>query len=187
MNESTPRHSYDHSRAGVCGEDVGRLDRALNGITYPAPKWLLLAHANLDTAGRGHTNSRAIDLLWALPADDYRDRAQVLAAAARTARGHPHRPVSEPTLERTVAAPRSARGRSPHSRASPRLAPGARGRLATQLADLYQDGRSLHQISTDTGHSYGYVRRLVLDAGTRMRPRGGDHRPTAPPVDGSGA
>lgn len=114
MPQSTPRHPSEHSRAGL-GGDVERLDRALTGCSYPAPKWELLAHAGRDPACQGRTNRRAIDLLWTLPDDDYRDRAQVLAAAARTVRGHPRRPRSEPVLGPTVSGKRGVRRPRPGS------------------------------------------------------------------------
>jgi Helix-turn-helix domain len=183
MTHSTPHHFSDHSRAGLCDDDVERLDRALTGITYPTPKWRLLAHADRDHDGRGRTNLRAIDLLWTPPDDDYRDRPHVLAAAARTARGHPRRPASEPVLERAVSTPgRDHDGDCAQGpRASQRLGPRERGLLADTLAALYRHGRSLQQISADTGHSYGYVRHLVLDGGAQLRPRGGSHRPPSVP------
>jgi helix-turn-helix protein len=182
MTKSTPRQPSDHSRAGLCDDDVERLDRALTGINYLTPKWRLLAHVDRDPAGRGRTNLRATDLLWALPEDDYRDRPHVLAAAARTACGHPRRPSREPSLKRPVPTAGRDHGGDPEGpRASQRLGPRERGLLADTLGELYRDGRSLQQISADTGHSYGYVRRLVLDSGAQLRPRGGNHRPPMRP------
>jgi hypothetical protein len=113
MTQTTPRRPSEHSRAGIGGGDVERLDRALTGISYPAPKWELLAHAGRDPACQGRINRRAIDLLWTLPDDDYRDRAQVLSAAARTARGHPRRPRSEPNPGPTVPGKRDPRSTPP--------------------------------------------------------------------------
>lgn len=45
--------------------------------------------------------------------------------------------------------------------------------LVGYLVDGYGAGRSLSQLSAETGRSFGHVRRLLLDAGVRMRPRGG--------------
>lgn len=45
------------------------------------------------------------------------------------------------------------------------------------VAGRYQEGSSLREISAGLGRSYGYVRRLCLEAGVAMRPRGGaNHR-----------
>lgn len=41
----------------------------------------------------------------------------------------------------------------------------------------YAEGSSLREISARLGRSYGYVRRLCLEAGIALRPRGGpNHR-----------
>ncbi|NMH96160.1 DUF2795 domain-containing protein [Pseudonocardia acidicola] len=73
-------------------DDVARLDRALAGVRYPADKWQLIAHATeRDRIKRGLVDERMIRQLWALPAGRYPGLADVLTAAARTARGHPRR------------------------------------------------------------------------------------------------
>ena len=54
------------------------------------------------------------------------------------------------------------------------LSPADRDQLAQRLAARYRDGASLQALATDTGVSYGLVRRLLLDQGVELRPRGGD-------------
>jgi hypothetical protein len=84
--------------AGVHRDDVERLEHALAGLTYPAQKWQLIAHATHDRpAGHHRTDRRTIEQLWALPAGRYVNLAQVLLGAARTARGHPLRTGAVPT------------------------------------------------------------------------------------------
>ena len=48
-----------------------------------------------------------------------------------------------------------------------------RERLTQWLVAGYRRGRSLAALSEDAGRSYGYVRRLLLDAGVTLRRRGG--------------
>lgn len=84
------RSPGDGPIVGICRDSVARLDAALAGISYPAEKWELIAHAEIHPIDRARTDLRTIRLFWALPSGRYADRAQVLAAAARTARGHPH-------------------------------------------------------------------------------------------------
>jgi hypothetical protein len=53
----------------------------------------------------------------------------------------------------------------------------ARGRdraaLARYLVERYAAGESLMRLSAETGRSFGHVRKLLLDAGVTLRPRGG--------------
>ena len=51
----------------------------------------------------------------------------------------------------------------------------ARQALTRHLVRRYEQGASLTELSEDVGRSFGYVRRLLLDAGTTLRPRGGYH------------
>ncbi|PVZ14798.1 helix-turn-helix domain-containing protein [Actinomycetospora cinnamomea] len=41
------------------------------------------------------------------------------------------------------------------------------------LVERYAAGASLMRLSEDTGRSFGHVRRLLVDAGVTLRPRGG--------------
>jgi hypothetical protein len=77
--------------AGVYRDDIARLDQALTGLSYPAQKWQLIAHVAQRSSDPTAADLRTIQQLWALPAGRYANLAQVLAGAARTARGHPRR------------------------------------------------------------------------------------------------
>ncbi|GLZ47790.1 hypothetical protein Acsp06_39750 [Actinomycetospora sp. NBRC 106375] len=48
-----------------------------------------------------------------------------------------------------------------------------RAQLARYLVERYAAGESLMRLSEDTGRSFGHVRKLLLDAGVTLRPRGG--------------
>ncbi|MDD7935774.1 helix-turn-helix domain-containing protein [Actinomycetospora straminea] len=72
-------------------------------------------------------------------------------------------------MSQTVAnagskAPTSKGGRAQHA---------DRAALARYLVERYAAGVSLMRLSEDTGRSFGHVRRLLLDAGVTLRPRGG--------------
>jgi hypothetical protein len=54
-----------------------------------------------------------------------------------------------------------------------------RAALVRYLVERYAAGESLMRLSHETGRSFGHVRRLLLDAGVTMRPRGGS-RPRTP-------
>jgi Protein of unknown function (DUF2795) len=86
--------------AGVYRDDIARFDQALAGLRYPARKWQLIAHAGRSSAGGARTDARTIHQLWALPPGLYAGFAQVLAGAARTARGHPNRAATPPCPDR---------------------------------------------------------------------------------------
>lgn len=45
--------------------------------------------------------------------------------------------------------------------------------LARYLVERYAAGESLMRLSEETGRSFGHVRKLLLDAGVTLRPRGG--------------
>lgn len=48
-----------------------------------------------------------------------------------------------------------------------------RAQLTRYLVAHYRAGHSLTELAGATGRSFGHVRRLLLDAGVAMRPRGG--------------
>jgi hypothetical protein len=77
--------------AGVHLDDIIELHHVLAGVSYPAQKWELIAHAESDPVGRGRPGPRTFRVLWSLPTGRYGDLEQILTAAARTARGHPRR------------------------------------------------------------------------------------------------
>jgi hypothetical protein len=54
-----------------------------------------------------------------------------------------------------------------------RVTGAARATLATELATRYRAGESIRQIATSLGRSYGFVHGVLLDAGVRLRGRGG--------------
>jgi Protein of unknown function (DUF2795) len=89
--------------AGVYSEDITRFDQALRGLRYPAEKWQLIAHAVQARADQDPADLRTIEQLWALPAGRYANFSQVLAGAARTARGHPRRPETDPKPDQEPA------------------------------------------------------------------------------------
>jgi hypothetical protein len=49
----------------------------------------------------------------------------------------------------------------------------ARTRLRTQAAQLYMQGCTITSTARQIGRSYGTTRTLLLEAGVRIRPRGG--------------
>ena len=50
--------------------------------------------------------------------------------------------------------------------------------LSRYLVERYAAGESLMRLAEDTGRSFGHVRRLLIDAGVTMRPRGGSRTRT---------
>jgi Protein of unknown function (DUF2795) len=86
--------------AGVSHEDMIRLGRVLAGACYPAEKWQLIDHAVAAVSASEDTDRRLIHQLWALPPGRYHDFTDVLAGAARTARGHPRRGAARPGSDR---------------------------------------------------------------------------------------
>jgi len=61
-------------------------------------------------------------------------------------------------------------------RTQTRLNPGERAQLAKQLRRAYDRGASIREIMIDTGRSYGFVHRLLSEAGATFRPQGGGYR-----------
>jgi hypothetical protein len=51
----------------------------------------------------------------------------------------------------------------------------ARTKLGAGLAKKYQKGASIRSLAQETGRSYGFVHRLLDEAGVAMRGRGGSH------------
>jgi hypothetical protein len=82
-------------RTGVHPDDLARIGEALSGLYYPVEKWELLDYAT-RTSPAGpvrRPDSRTTDQLWTLPSRRYHSFDEVLTALARTARGHPPRPL----------------------------------------------------------------------------------------------
>jgi hypothetical protein len=53
---------------------------------------------------------------------------------------------------------------------------GARAELAETFAREYREGRSIRAIAEAHGRSYGFVHRVLSEAGVPLRARGGDAR-----------
>ena len=52
----------------------------------------------------------------------------------------------------------------------------ARDDLASDLVRRYEKGASIRELAESTGRSYGFVHRLLTDAGANLRGRGGATR-----------
>jgi hypothetical protein len=51
-----------------------------------------------------------------------------------------------------------------------------RSELATELKRRYDEGESIRSLAAATGRSYGFVHRLLTEAGVTLRGRGGATR-----------
>lgn len=51
-----------------------------------------------------------------------------------------------------------------------------RGSLSDDLRQQYESGRSIRSIAAETGRSYGFVHRVLLESGVTLRGRGGATR-----------
>lgn len=57
-----------------------------------------------------------------------------------------------------------------------RISGGQRDKLTADLKKKYQSGRSIRDLAAETGRSYGFVHRLLSEAGVPLRGRGGATR-----------
>jgi predicted transcriptional regulator len=57
-----------------------------------------------------------------------------------------------------------------------RISGAERERLAKTLRKSYEKGASLRELAGQTGRSYGFVHRVLTDAGVTLRGRGGASR-----------
>ncbi|MFI6578284.1 helix-turn-helix domain-containing protein [Nocardiopsis sp. NPDC050513] len=57
-----------------------------------------------------------------------------------------------------------------------------RSALATRLKRRYDEGESIRMLAAATGRSYGFVHRLLGEAGVELRGRGGATRRQRPVV-----
>lgn len=57
-----------------------------------------------------------------------------------------------------------------------RITGGDRDKLAKDMKKKYESGRSIRELAADTGRSYGFVHRILSDAGVQLRGRGGATR-----------
>ena len=61
-----------------------------------------------------------------------------------------------------------------------------RSRLGTVLGKRYDSGESIRSLAASTGRSYGFVHRLLREAGVELRRRGGATRAHAALAAGRG-
>lgn len=54
-----------------------------------------------------------------------------------------------------------------------RITGSERETMAADVARRYTAGESIRELAADTGRSYGFVHRLLVDSGVAMRGRGG--------------
>lgn len=54
-----------------------------------------------------------------------------------------------------------------------RITGSERDAMAADVARRYTAGESIRELAADTGRSYGFVHRLLVDSGVAMRGRGG--------------
>jgi hypothetical protein len=57
-----------------------------------------------------------------------------------------------------------------------RITGGDRNKLAADLKRKYSSGASIRELAGDTGRSYGFVHRMLSEAGVTLRGRGGATR-----------
>jgi hypothetical protein len=55
-----------------------------------------------------------------------------------------------------------------------------RGRLAAELKRRYDSGESIRSLASATGRSYGFIHRILTEAGVVLRGRGGAARKQPP-------
>ncbi len=48
-----------------------------------------------------------------------------------------------------------------------------RDQLGTKLSKQYLAGASIRDLANETGRSYGFVHRILVDSGVKLRSRGG--------------
>jgi Helix-turn-helix domain len=57
-----------------------------------------------------------------------------------------------------------------------RITGGDRNKLAADLKRRYTGGKSIRDLASETGRSYGFVHRMLSEAGVALRGRGGATR-----------
>lgn len=60
-----------------------------------------------------------------------------------------------------------------HAAKGTRVTGAAREALAAELVTKYQAGDSIRDLAAETGRSYGFVHRLLVENGVTLRGRGG--------------
>lgn len=51
--------------------------------------------------------------------------------------------------------------------------------LSAQVTDGYRGGASIRELAAETGRSYGFIHRLLVESQTTLRGRGGPSKPRA--------
>jgi hypothetical protein len=82
-----------------------------------------------------------------------------------------HRVSGRSTGGAATEGPRSGGGVT--VRKSSRLTGAARTKLAADLKKKYDNGASIRELAQETGRSYGFVHRMLSEAGTTLRGRRG--------------
>lgn len=54
-----------------------------------------------------------------------------------------------------------------------RVSGAARDALATEVSAKYLEGASIRDLAAETGRSYGFIHRLLVESGVTLRGRGG--------------
>ncbi len=57
-----------------------------------------------------------------------------------------------------------------------RVTGAVRDKLGAQLANKYTKGASIWALADQTGRSYGFIHRVLTEAGVPLRARGGNNR-----------
>lgn len=57
-----------------------------------------------------------------------------------------------------------------------RITGSVRESLTAELKQQYEGGASIRQLAQETGRSYGFIHRLLVDSGVTLRGRGGPTR-----------
>ncbi len=103
------------------------------------------------------------------------------SAPIQTAHLHSAPDLSAPDLSATdfSAADSSAGGQKPGSgllRKGARITGETRDKLTSDLRRKYERGQSIRSLAENTGRSYGFVHRILVDGEVPMRSRGGATR-----------
>lgn len=64
-------------------------------------------------------------------------------------------------------------------RKSARITGADRSKLAAELKKAYDKGKSIRELATAHGRSYGFIHRVLNEAGVTLRGRGGNTRKAA--------
>ena len=57
-----------------------------------------------------------------------------------------------------------------------RIVGAERESLTDEVRQRYNNGASIRELATDTGRSYGFIHRLLVESGAELRGRGGPTR-----------